>query len=139
MKAIFAALAGVLMATSAMAQNDLDGITCPVPAGATAVKIPDGMPPILRETLVSSFGDFALPGQPFDGTDTGSPGHDRRFIFVWNRGATWVVATEHGGIAYNDPILVYEVRDGGQSIVLVKTRIAFPTTLCALATTFVEE
>jgi hypothetical protein len=40
------------------------------------------------------------------GVDTG---RNRRAIFVWTRGLEYVVATEHDGIAYNDPVFLYRL------------------------------
>jgi hypothetical protein len=116
-----------------------DAPNCPVPVGVTAVKIPDGMPAALRQTLETSLGDIALPGEPFDSTDVIVHRINRRYIFVWNRGRNWLIATEHGGRGYNDPVLEYAVSDDGQSVFLVRTRIAFPQTLCTVATSFIEE
>jgi hypothetical protein len=138
MKAVLVLLAGVLIALPAMAQTD-DALKCHAPVGVTAVAIPDGMPQALRETVESTLGDIALPGQSFNATDAGPPGHDRRYLFVWNRGKRWFVATEHGGIAYNDPILEYEIGEDGRTVSLVKTRMAVPQNLCTVATSFIEE
>jgi len=112
---------------------------CPVPAGVTAVPIPDGMPQALRQTVEGTLGAIALPGQPFDSTDVVVHGINRRYLFVWNRGRKWFVATEHGGIAYNDPVLEYAIGEDGRSISLIKTRIAVPQNLCAVAISSIEE
>ena len=53
---------------------------------------PSGLPPPLRNALP---GDIALPDEPFDSTDVYVKGHKhRRYIFVWNIGNRWIVASK---------------------------------------------
>ena len=60
------------------------------------VALPSGVPPALRGVM----GNIALPGEPFDASDVYVKGHKHsRYIFVWNIGNRWIVATEQGGIA----------------------------------------
>ena len=72
------------------------GVTnCPVPPGAVQIAIPSGLPPALRDAM----SDIALPGEPFDTTDVFVKGHKHgRYIFVWNAGTRWIVATEQGAL-----------------------------------------
>ena len=85
-------LSWLIVASAAPAQA-----ACPVPPGAVKVALPSGLPPALRDALL---GDIALPGEPFDATDVYVKGHKHsRYIFVWNIGSRWIVATEQGGIA----------------------------------------
>jgi hypothetical protein len=85
---------------------------CPVPPGAIQVALPSGLPPALRHALP---GDIALPGEPFDSTDVYVKGHKhRRYIFVWNIGNRWMVATEQGGIALRAEIFTYDLGKDGE-------------------------
>ena len=49
------------------------------------------------------------------------------------------MATEHGGIAYNDPIFVYVLSDDARQATLVETVEALPNTVCKMATTLIEK
>jgi hypothetical protein len=89
------------------------------------------LPSSLRQSLRASFGEIALPGQAFLATDVGTGGPDRRFIFVWRTGDRWLVATEHGGIGYNDPIMLYRPANGAPR--LLRSEEALPPTVCATA------
>jgi hypothetical protein len=108
---------------------------CPVPAGAVSVSIPTGLPPALRDALRDQLGEIVSPGEDFDISDAigSDPPRHRRFIFVWNIGKRWLVATEQGGL-YNDPIFVYAVSDDGKTASLIETRIALPPIVCSTAT-----
>ena len=97
------------------------------------------VPPILIQALRDYVGDrdyvgeIVAPGEKFDTTDVMRTGRSRRFAFFWSTGDRWVVATEHGGFVYNDPIFVYHLGKDDRNATLVKHQIAFPTTLCAVA------
>jgi hypothetical protein len=58
-------------------------------------------------------------------------GHNRRLIFIWSRGDRWVIATEHGGRGYNDPIFAYAVSSDGLKATLLAERTAYPDTVCS--------
>ncbi len=106
---------------------------CAPPSGVRVHAFTD-LPAGLKQALEAKLGDMALPGQPFDATDVVTSAHPvfRRGIFVWSRGTRWIVATEHGGIAYDDPVLAYDVdADGIASLVAV--RGAVPNTVCVTA------
>jgi hypothetical protein len=79
------------------------------------------LPPALRDAI----GDIALPGEPFDSTDVYVKGHKhRRYIFVWNAGAKWIVAMEQGGIALFSTVSVYQLSKDGKTVTLNdRTRI----------------
>jgi hypothetical protein len=111
---------------------------CFVPAGVVSVPIPEGVPAVLQSALRGSLGDIALPGEKFDATDIVMTRRSRRFIFVWNVGRRWIVATEHGGRGYNNPIFAYDISDDGETASLVETRIAVPATVCATATSLMR-
>jgi hypothetical protein len=105
---------------------------CPVPPGAVKVALPAGLPPALRHALP---GDIALPGEPFDTTDVYVMGHKhRRYIFVWNIGTRWIVATEIGGIALRAAISTYELGKADKTAVLIDDRFTFPNDVCGAAT-----
>jgi hypothetical protein len=54
-------------------------------------------------------------------------------IFIWSRGDRWVIATEHGGRGYNDPIFSYAVSSDGLKATLLVERAAYPDTVCSTA------
>ncbi len=104
---------------------------CPVPPGAVQIAIPSGLPPALRDAM----SDIALPGEPFDTTDVFVKGHKHgRYIFVWNAGTRWIVATERGGIALHSAISVYDLGKDGKTVRLIDQRIGSPTNVCGPAT-----
>jgi hypothetical protein len=88
----------------------------------------------LREHI----GELAEPGTKFDATDVVVTGRNRRLIFVWYLGKRWIVATEHGGRGYNDPIFAYDLSQDGQSATLVQESIAFPKTVCSTASSMLS-
>ncbi len=106
---------------------------CRVPLGVTSYSDEKPIPAALREALKQKIGDLVLPGAAFDSTDWVTTGHSRRLIFIWARGNRWIVATEHGGRAYNDPIFAYEISPNGQRANLIGERIAGPKFVCATA------
>ena len=126
-------MAGALaMAASAMPAQAATISDCPVPPGAVKVALPSGLPPALRDALPD---DIALPGEPFDTTDVYVKGHKhRRYIFVWNIGSRWIVATEQGGIALRAAISTYDLGKDGKTAALIEKRITFPDSVCAAAT-----
>jgi hypothetical protein len=104
---------------------------CPAPQGAVKVALPSGLPTALREAV----GDIALPGEPFDSTDVYVKGHKhRRYLFVWNAGTRWIVATEQGGIALHSAIFVYALGKDGKTSTLIDKRIGFLNNVCGAAT-----
>ena len=104
---------------------------CPVPPPAVKISLPSGLPPALRDKI----GDTALPGEPFDTTDVYVKGHKhRRYIFVWNIGTRWIVATEIGGIALRAAVSTYDLGKDGKTAVLIEDRFTFPESACAAAT-----
>jgi hypothetical protein len=134
MKPLYAIIFGLFAAlVSIGAMTDMKVAPCPIPAGVTSVPIPEGVPSVLQSALRSSLGDIALPGEKFDATDIVQTGRRRRFLFAWNLGNRWIVATEHGGRGYNNPIFAYDIGDDGKTASLVETRIANPWTVCVTA------
>jgi hypothetical protein len=94
-----------------------------MPRGASAVSYPAGTPPALSLALKEHLGDMALPGEPFDATDVVATGRHRRLIFIWRYETRWVVATEHGGIGYNNPVFAYELGADDQTAMLIEERV----------------
>jgi hypothetical protein len=107
---------------------------CPVPTGAQATTLRSS-PAALVQAVNQHIGDIVPPGAPFDATDvvTSERPHFRREIFVWHFGRRWVVATEHGGFAYSDPIFAYDLDDTARSATLVREQTALPETVCKTA------
>ena len=99
--------------------------SCAVPNGASSMSLQTGAPPVLLRALKEHVGELVRPGGKFDATDVVETGKNRRLIFVWNVGRRWIVAIEHGGYAYNDPILAYDLSRDGRSVTLSEERIGF--------------
>lgn len=106
---------------------------CRTPAGAAVILRQDSLPPALRDALKQKLGELVSPGSPFDRTDFVQTGHNRRFIFIWSRGNRWIVATEHGGRGYNDPILAYDLSPDGARATLRAERVTGPKAVCSTA------
>jgi hypothetical protein len=137
-KALSASLAVFLLATalSSLARADIIP-PCALPNGVAAKSLENDAPPALLRALSERVGELVPPGGRFDATDVLVTGKNRRLIFVWNAGQRWIVATEHGGRGYNDPIFVYDLSDDGRTATLVLERLAFPNTVCTTATKLV--
>ena len=115
---------------------------CSAPAGVEVRPFPMDLPTGLQQALSDKFGEIVPPGGKFNATDAFGPGRptqQRRAIFVWQRGQKWIVASEHGGLGYNDPVWAFEVSSDGSSAKLMVERIAFPLTVCETATALVLE
>jgi hypothetical protein len=107
---------------------------CDLPNGVISTSLQkNGVPPGLLRALEEHVGEIVPPGAKLDATDVISTGRNRRLIFVWDVGRRWIVATEHGGRGYNDPIFAYDLSQDGRSAILVQDRIAFPQTVCSTA------
>jgi hypothetical protein len=126
------AIASVMLALFAIhaIANAVPSCTPP----ATVVSVPlTQVPPILLQTLTDSVGEIAPPGGRFDRTDVVMVGRNRRFAFFWKADDKWIVATEHGGFGYSNPIFLYHLGEGERKAALMEQKIAFPNTLCAVA------
>jgi hypothetical protein len=104
-----------------------------LPTAVSVVSRLDDAPAPLVQALTEHVGEVVPAGALFDTTDVITFGKDRRLIFVWNRGTRWVVATEHGGFVYNDPVFAYELNQDDRKAVLLREEVAFPDTVCATA------
>jgi hypothetical protein len=106
---------------------------CRVPQNVVPYFDQKDMPVALRDLVKKTLGDLVPPDSPFDVTDVVTTGHNRRLIFIWARGHRWVLATEHGGLGYNDPIFAYELSPNGQQVTLIAERAAIPNSVCLTA------
>jgi hypothetical protein len=126
--------AAVLFASAAVSAASAHSAAiqdCPAPPGAVKVALPSGLPPALRNKM----GNIALPGEPFNTIDIYVKGQpNRRYIFVWNIGTRWLVATEIGGIALRAAISTYELGKDGKTAALIDERFTFPNDVCGAAT-----
>jgi hypothetical protein len=112
--------------------------SCASPPGVETRSFSTDLPVGLSKALAERLGDVAQPGARFDSTDVVMTGRNRRVIFVWMRGPRWVVATEHGGRVYNDPIFAFDVTANGAEARLVEQKIAFPESVCATALSLLD-
>lgn len=126
-------LGSIFMCVSTAARADYIPPCSPPYSDVTVLPFPGGIPTSLLKLLTEHVGGIASPGEKFDATDTIVTGRNRRMIFVWNRGVRYVLATEHGGIGYNDPIFIYEFDPKKGATRLVSEKIAFPNTVCDIA------
>lgn len=124
-----AALAWSALAVLPACADDIP--SCAVPRGVVTSTSLENAPPLLQQALKAHIGEVVPPGGKFDSTDVVRVGRDRRLIFIWNAGRRWVVATEHGGRGYNDPIFAYDLDQDRQR--LAAERVAVPGTVCATA------
>ena len=114
---------------------------CTIPPGVTSTTLETGAPPALVQALKDHIGEMAAPGARYDIGDVHgffSTGLDRRLIFVWHLGNRWIVATEHGGIGYNDPIFAYDLSPDGRTASLMREQIAGPDTVCSTASSMLS-
>jgi hypothetical protein len=126
------AIASVMLALFAVHAIGNAGPSCTPPPGVVPVPLTQ-VPPILLQTLIDNFGEFAPPMGSFDRTDYIMVGRSRRLAFFWKADNKWIVATEHGGFGYNNPVFLYHLDEGERNAVLMAQKIAFPNTLCAVA------
>jgi len=92
----------------------------------------------LKKALAVRFGPMAQPGEEFDATDVVITHRNRRLIFIWKLASRWIVATEHGGRGYNDPILAYDITRTAGDPMFIAQRIAFPETVCKIVMEMLE-
>ena len=124
-------MAGVLAMAASATPAQAAISDCPAPSGAVKVALPSGLPPALRDAM----GNIALPGEPFNAIDIYVKGQpNRRYLFVWNIGNRWIVATEQGGIALRSAIFVYDLGKDAKIAALIDQSIRFPSDVCAAAT-----
>ncbi|MBR0786175.1 hypothetical protein [Bradyrhizobium iriomotense] len=113
-----------------------DAITpaCIPPRQAAPVPF-EHVPSVLLRSLNDRLGKIAEPGTSFNATDVvwleSLP--FRRINFFWTAGRRWVIATEHGGFVYNNPILVFDLGEDQRAATFIAEKIASPDTVCAAA------
>jgi hypothetical protein len=131
-----AGLAAIALIIAAVRWSEADEIPpCRlVPTGVSVVNRLEDAPPSLVHALTERVGEVAPIGTPFDSTDViRTGGKNRRLIFIWNRGTRWVIATEHGGLGYNDPVYAFEIDQDNRKVTLLRAETAFPSTVCSTA------
>ena len=120
----------IFLLTALLAAAGPAPAACKLPKDTVNVALPSGLPPALRNAM----GDVAMPGEPFDTTDVYIKGHRHsRYIFVWNLGKRWIVATEQGGIALFVVVFVYEIGKNDKAV-LIERRNTSEGGVCATAT-----
>ncbi len=123
------AIAGLASALVGPAQADTIP-PCRPPRGVVARAPTEPRTLLVLATLRQRLGEIAAPDAEFDSTDIVETGVGRRLIFVWQKGPLWVVATEHGGRGYNDPIFMLRFGQEDSTPELVGAKLAFPDSVC---------
>ena len=112
---------------------------CKQPPGVEERVFPNDLPIGLINAIKDKFGEIVAPGEKFDSSDKVVTGKNRRAIFVWMRERRWVIATEHGGLGYNNPVFAFEVSADGLEAKLVAEAIVLRTdSLCGTAVRLIE-
>jgi hypothetical protein len=106
---------------------------CPLPNGVSATSRLNDAPASLARALTERVGEVVPAGARFDATDVVVTGKNRRLIFIWNLGNRWVVATEHGGVGYNNPIFAFDISEDGLRATFVQESTTFPDSVCLVA------
>jgi hypothetical protein len=99
---------------------------CAPPAGVTSTSLKD-VPPALMQALKARLIEIAAPNVAPDAPGLVVAWRNRPFSFVWNISSRWIVA------GYTDQIFAYDLTEDGRSASLVEERIAFPNTVCKVA------
>ena len=123
---------GCALLTACVKQDPI-GRCSPPDSDTKTLVFPGGMPAILLRSFRQYVGDIAAPGENFDTTDVVRVGRNRRVIFVWNRGAEYVIATEQGGIVYNNPVFLYRIDPQNSAARLESEKVTFPASVCAVS------
>ena len=112
---------------------------CPVPEGVLVASWEKDAPPAVVKALKKQrgYGDISPPGGPFNPLDVSDEKTEwapmSRVVFVWHSGGRWVVAAEHGGYGYYNPIFAFDLSADGQNAVLAAQSDVQPSVLCAMA------
>jgi hypothetical protein len=108
--------------------------SCPSPAGAKTIRRMSKMPSSVSQALKANIRDIVDSNQPFDDLDVVRyGGHFNRFAFAWEKGSHWVVVTEHGGIAYSNPIYVFHSDSNTKSAKLITSARSYHEPVCKVA------
>ena len=128
-----------LLSPSVNARADHIAPCSPPDSPVKALPFLSEVPALVLDTFRARVGEIASPGETFDSTDVVVIGRNKRIIFVWNRDGRYLFATEQGGIAYNDPVFVYQVDPKTHTVKLISEEIAFPATVCNVAGSMAED
>lgn len=116
-----------------------DFAPCFPPNSVEARSFPDEIPSLLLKALTERYGSFVRAGEDFNEFDVRLANRsDRRIIFVWQWADRWVFATEHGGRAYNNPVLVYQLDSQAEKATFLKEDIAYVPTVCDTAKKWIK-
>jgi hypothetical protein len=136
--ALVAVIAIILVGAAATWLGGGAIVSCPLPIGVSFISRLDDAPPSLVQALTERAGEVAPAGTKFDATDVVATGKRRRLIFIWNMDGRWVVATERGGIGYNNPIFAFDLSDERRKASFVQERVALPDTVCSTASSLLR-
>jgi hypothetical protein len=131
--ALMIGAAGMVLVLGNKVSADQIAPCAPPDSSVKVLTFPAAVPDVLLKAFREHVGDVAAPGNRFDATDVVVTGRHRRIIFVWNLGAEYLFATEHGGLAYNDPIFVYRLDPHSHAVTMVSEDAASPSTVCEVS------
>jgi len=98
------------------------------------------MPRSVSEALKANIRDIVDSNQPFDDLDfVRYGGHFHRFAFAWENGSHWVIVTEHGGIAYSNPIYLFHADSNNAAVKLITIARAYHEPVCKVASQLLLE
>jgi hypothetical protein len=107
---------------------------CPLPAGATAIVLPAGLPDAIARNIADRLGTrIAAPGEAFDATDVVQLGIGARYIFAWKIDTAWIVALERGGRGYGRPVFRYEPSPMDAGFRMTRSQRAGMASVCETA------
>jgi hypothetical protein len=104
---------------------------CPATAAITSVTRLEKLPAPVREALQAKVQGIVDSTQPFDATDVVQHGaRFNRFAFAWTHDNQWIIATEHGGFVYSNPVYIINWKLGEPTAQVSAQEIAFRGDLC---------
>lgn len=114
--------------------------SCPTPDGAKTIRLISKMPRSVSEALKANIRDIVDSNQPFDDMDfVRYGGHFNRFAFAWEKGSHWVIVTEHGGIAYSNPIYLFHSDSNTEAAKLITVARTYHEPVCKVASQLLLE
>lgn len=119
-----------LLGATAVSCGHVDKIemitNCPPPPGVTSVALPDGLAPPVR-MAAASLTDHTIPLN-FDDPDVVEAGRTWRFIFAWQAGIRWIVATKSEDAGYT--LFVFDLKLTARMPTPIQVGSTTPETLC---------